>query len=40
MEQPGQGYGGNRAAAYGGPRPVNGPVSLVGQPPAPPAPGA
>jgi uncharacterized LabA/DUF88 family protein len=35
MEQPGQGYGGNRAPAYGGPRPVNGPVSLVGQPPAP-----
>jgi hypothetical protein len=35
MEQPGLGYGGNRAAAYGGPRPVNGPVSLVGQPPAP-----
>jgi hypothetical protein len=34
MEQPGQGYGGNRAAAYGGPRPVNGPVALVGQPPA------
>ena len=33
MEQPGQGYGGNRAAAYGGPRPVNGPVALVGQPP-------
>ena len=29
------GYGGNRAAAYGGPRPVNGPVSLVGQPPVP-----
>jgi hypothetical protein len=40
MEQPGQGYGGNRAAAYGGPRPVNGPVSLVGQPPAPAAPPA
>jgi hypothetical protein len=37
MEQPGLGYGGNRAAGYGGPRPVNGPVSLVGQPPAPPA---
>ena len=35
MEQPGLGYGGNRAPAYGGPRPVNGPVSLVGQPPAP-----
>ena len=35
MEQAGQGYGGNRAAAYGGPRPVNGPVSLVGQPPVP-----
>ena len=39
MEQAGLGYGGNRAAAYGGPRPVNGPVSLVGQPPAPAAPG-
>jgi len=35
MEQPGLGYGGNRAPAYGGPRPVNGPVSLVGQPTAP-----
>ncbi|HEX4094372.1 MAG TPA: NYN domain-containing protein [Trebonia sp.] len=41
MEQPGQGYGGNRGAAYGGPRPVNGPVSpvspvsLVGQPSGP-----
>jgi uncharacterized LabA/DUF88 family protein len=35
MEQPGLGYGGNRAAAYGGPRPVNGPVSLVGQPAVP-----
>jgi hypothetical protein len=40
MEQAGQGYGGNRAAApvYGGPRPVNGPaspVSLVGQPSGP-----
>ena len=35
MEQAGQGYGGNRGPAYGGPRPVNGPVSLVGQPPAP-----
>ena len=34
IEQPGQGYGGNRAAAYGGPRPVTGPVSLVGQPSA------
>ena len=34
IEQPGQGYGANRAAAYGGPRPVTGPVSLVGQPPA------
>ena len=34
IEQPGQGYG-NRAAAYGGPRPVTGPVSLVGQPSAP-----
>ncbi len=40
MEQPGQGYGGNRGPAYGGPRPVTGPVSLVGQPPAAPAPGA
>jgi hypothetical protein len=30
MEQAGLGYGGNRAAGYGGPRPVNGPVSLVG----------
>jgi len=40
MEQPGLGYGGNRAAAYGGPRPVNGPVSLVGQPAAPAAPAA
>ena len=40
MEQPGLGYGGNRAAGYGGPRPVNGPVSLVGQPPAPAAPPA
>ena len=38
MEQPGQGYGGNRTAAYGGPRPVNGPVALVGQPPAAPGP--
>jgi uncharacterized LabA/DUF88 family protein len=35
MEQAGQGYGGNRAAGYGGPRPVNGPIALVGQPPAP-----
>jgi hypothetical protein len=35
MEQAGMGYGGNRAAAYGGPRPVNGPMSLVGQPPVP-----
>jgi len=35
MEQPGLGYGGNRPAAYGGPRPVSGPVSLVGQPSAP-----
>jgi uncharacterized LabA/DUF88 family protein len=30
MDQAGLGYGGNRAAGYGGPRPVNGPVSLVG----------
>ena len=35
MEQAGLGYGGNRAAAYGGPRPVNGPVALVGQPAVP-----
>jgi uncharacterized LabA/DUF88 family protein len=35
MEQAGMGYGGNRAAAYGGPRQVNGPMSLVGQPPVP-----
>jgi uncharacterized LabA/DUF88 family protein len=35
MEQPSLGYGGNRAATYGGPRPVNGPVALVGQPNAP-----
>jgi uncharacterized LabA/DUF88 family protein len=35
MEQAGLGYGGNRATAYGGPRPVNGPVSLVGQPSVP-----
>ena len=35
MDQAGLGYGGNRAPAYGGPRPVNGPISLVGQPPAP-----
>jgi hypothetical protein len=35
MEQAGLGYSGNRAASYGGPRPVNGPVSLVGQPPVP-----
>jgi uncharacterized LabA/DUF88 family protein len=35
MEQPGQGFGANRAAGYGGPRPVNGPVSLVGQQSAP-----
>jgi uncharacterized LabA/DUF88 family protein len=35
MEQAGVGYGGNRAAAYGGPRQVNGPISLVGQPPVP-----
>jgi hypothetical protein len=35
MEQPGLGYGGNRAPAYGGPRPVNGPVALVGQPTGP-----
>jgi hypothetical protein len=34
IEQPGQGYGANRAAAYGGPRPVTGPVSLVGPPSA------
>jgi hypothetical protein len=37
IEQPGQGYGANRAAAYGGPRPVTGPVSLVGQPSAQPS---
>jgi NYN domain len=30
MDQASLGYGGNRAAGYGGPRPVNGPVSLVG----------
>jgi uncharacterized LabA/DUF88 family protein len=35
MEQAGMGYGGNRAAAYGSPRQVSGPIALVGQPPVP-----